>query len=216
MRDGTLIVSCASDGLIRIWDTGTGQCLRTLVHEDNAGVSSVRFSPNGRFVLAWTLDSCIRLWDYVEGRCYKTYQGHKNEKFSLGGGFGVYGGEGGGRESAFVVSGSEGGGLLVWDVGSKEVLQRVEVEGKGVELGVEVGEGGGWMVSAGEDRVVRLWVREEGEVEGKEDGGREGEEKVEEIVQEEGRAEEGNEEMEGVIEEEAAKVEVEPVTMSQS
>ncbi|KAL9010150.1 MAG: hypothetical protein Q9173_004893, partial [Seirophora scorigena] len=68
IRDGTLIVSCAGDGLIRVWDTATGQCLRTLVHEDNAPVSSVRFSPNGKFVLAWTLDSCVRLWNYVEGR----------------------------------------------------------------------------------------------------------------------------------------------------
>ncbi|KAF1816218.1 WD40 repeat-like protein [Eremomyces bilateralis CBS 781.70] len=91
-RDGTLICSCSSDGLIRIWDTATGQCLRTLVHEDNASVTSARFSPNGKFVLAWTLDSSIRLWDYGERRrCLKTYQGHKNEKFSLTGSFGVYG-----------------------------------------------------------------------------------------------------------------------------
>jgi COMPASS component SWD3 len=88
--DGTLIVSCAGDGLIRIWDTPTGQCLRTLVHEDMAPVTGVRFSPNGKFVLAWTLDACVRLWRYAEGACVKTYQGHKNEKYSLGGCFGVY------------------------------------------------------------------------------------------------------------------------------
>ncbi|KAI9886365.1 MAG: hypothetical protein M1823_001819 [Watsoniomyces obsoletus] len=170
VHDGTLIVSCAGDGLIRIWDTATGQCLRTLVHEDNAGVVSVRFSPNGKYVLAWTLDSCIRLWNYVEGRCLKTYQGHRNERYSIGGCFGVVypsrrqkprreRGIGRDRDEmeidddgvkkeneeeedeledegqedeeenmpprATIISGSEDGAILIWDVQSKEVLQRI-------------------------------------------------------------------------------------------
>ncbi|KAL9037235.1 MAG: hypothetical protein Q9214_005788, partial [Letrouitia sp. 1 TL-2023] len=128
-RDGTLIASCASDGLIRIWDTPTGQCLRTLVHEDNAPVTSVRFSPNGKFVLAWTLDSCVRLWDYERGRCVKkTYQGHVNTRFSLSGSFGMYGdtNEELGERKAFIVSGSEDGEMVWWDVQSKEILQKEE------------------------------------------------------------------------------------------
>lgn len=166
IRDGTLIVSCAGDGLIRIWDTGTGQCLRTLVHEDNAPVAGVRFSPNGRFVLAWTLDSCVRLWNYVEGRCVKTYQGHANTRCSLGGAFGVYGGgDGAGREKAFVVSGSEDGGMVVWDVVSKDVLQRVEGH-EGVVLGVDTWREGGLMVSVGIDKTVRIWEAEVLETDG--------------------------------------------------
>lgn len=134
----------------RIWDTATGQCLRTLVHEDNAPVTSVRFSPNGKFVLAWTLDSCVRLWNYVEGRCLKTYQGHKNGKYSIGGAFGVYAG----GTQAFAASGSEDGGILMWDVTSKGVLQRLEGH-EGVVLGLDTREG--LLVSGGLDRTVRVW-----------------------------------------------------------
>lgn len=162
----------------RIWDTATGQCLRTLVHEDNAPVTSVRFSPNGKFVLAWTLDSYIRLWNYVEGRCVKTYQGHTNLKYSLSGAFGTYGGGDRGEKRAFVVSGSEDGGVCWWDVQSKEILQMEETH-EGVVLGVDTWAGGelerGLVIIGGVDRVVRVWELV-GEDEEEEDGMREQEE----------------------------------------
>lgn len=147
-RDGTLVVSCSTDGLIRVWDTSTGQCLRTLVHEDNPAVANVCFSPNGRFVLASNLDNCIRLWDYVAGSVKKTYQGHVNEKFAVGGCFGVLDGE------PFVASASEDGGIVLWDVKSKAVIQRIEAH-KGVCFWVDVH--GETMVSAGQDHTVRVY-----------------------------------------------------------
>lgn len=138
----------------RIWDAATGQCLRTLVHEDNAAVVSVRFCPNGKYVLAWTLDSCVRLWDYVEGRCVKTYQGHRNEKYSIGGCFGAQ------ADSAFIVSGSEDGRLLFWDVKSKEVLLRVAGH-DGVVLGVDKHPTDDVVASCGLDGTVRIWWPEQ-------------------------------------------------------
>lgn len=157
VRDGTLVVSCATDGLIRIWDTATGQCLRTIVHEDNAPVVSVQFSPNGKYVLAWTLDGCIRLWDYVEGLCKKTYQGHVNKKYSLGGAFGTYG------RDAFVLSGSEDGNIVIWDVKTKDILQQVKAH-DGPVLWADTHPTLDFIVTGGLDGTVKVWTNEDDEV----------------------------------------------------
>lgn len=168
VRDGTLAASCSSDGLIRIWDTGTGQCLKTLVHEDNAPVTSVKFSPNGRYVLAATLDSSLRLWNYVEGRCVKTYQGHKNEKFSIGVCFGTYTAsaqEDGAKDAeeqqkqwALAAIGSEDGSTVLWDVNSKEILQRLQGH-EGVVLGVDVCAQDGAVATCGIDKTIKIYRR---------------------------------------------------------
>lgn len=159
VRDGTLIVSCSHDGLIRVWDTSTGQCLRTLVHEDNAPVTSVRFSPNGKYILAHTLDSCIRLWDYAngKGKCVKTYQGHTNAKYSLSGAFGTYGDRIDPKETyAFVASGSEEGNIMLWDVSSKNSLQKLSGHDEAV-LTVDAHPKEELLASAGLDRTIRIW-----------------------------------------------------------
>jgi COMPASS component SWD3 len=126
----------------------------------------VRFSPNGKYVLAWTLDSALRLWNYVDGRCVKTYQGHANAKFSIAGAFGVYGPRD--LPAAFVVSGSEDGALWMWDVGRKTVLQTIKGAHEGVVFGADTHPLERCVVSGGADKVIRLWRAEEPEAVGAE------------------------------------------------
>lgn len=169
VKDGTMVCSCSSDGLIRIWDSGTHQCLKTLVNEDRKAVTAVRFTPNGRYVLAWTLDSNIRLWRYLNtdgGGCVKTYQGHLNTRYSLSGCFGEYQiideASGISRNEAFIVSGSEDGDVVIWDVNTKDIIWR----GSGhtdVVLSVDwtkCKDGRGLLASAGKDRSLKVWIEE--------------------------------------------------------
>ena len=159
--DGSMVCSCSTDGLIRIWDSGTGQCLRTLVDEDRKGVVGVRFVPNGRFVVGWSLDGAVRLWRVGEGRCVKTYTGHEGGEFSVGGCVGRYLGEEG-EEEASIISGSEDGGVYVWDVVTKEILWK-EHKHTDVVLGVDwvrAKDGRGMLVSVGKDRDIRVWIED--------------------------------------------------------
>ena len=57
-------VSGADVAVTRSLITITGQCLKTLIDDDNPPVSFVKFSPNGKYILAATLDNTLKLWDY--------------------------------------------------------------------------------------------------------------------------------------------------------
>ena len=48
-------------GLCRIWDTASGQCLKTLIDDDNPPVSFVKFSPNGK-ILGQLLYKRVTCW----------------------------------------------------------------------------------------------------------------------------------------------------------
>lgn len=151
-------------------------------------MASVCFSPNGRFVLASYTDSCIRLWDFINTPCTvkKTYQGHINKNYSVGGCFGVLrsmrkliitnGDEGDGEEYqeeqweesdrvAFVTSASEEGDIVLWNVKSKEILQRVSGVHDGVCFWVDVHGETGTMVSCGQDGRIVVFRHRYSEVE---------------------------------------------------
>lgn len=133
----------------RIWDTASGQCLKTLIDDDNPPVSFVKFSPNGKYILAATLDNTLKLWDYSKGKCLKTYSGHKNEKYCIFANFSVTGGKvctakgqsilnvsrlrmyksnyfNGFFYSQWIVSGSEDHMVYIWNLQTKEIVQKLQ------------------------------------------------------------------------------------------
>ncbi|KAL8193728.1 hypothetical protein R6Q57_026420 [Mikania cordata] len=87
-----------------IWDASTGDCVKTLIDDENPPVSFLKFSPNGKFILVGTLDSTLAitglqnnrvlvlssmlidhmakqltmLWNFSNGKFLKIYTGHNN------------------------------------------------------------------------------------------------------------------------------------------
>ena len=67
---GDHILSTSSDNTVKIWDTKTGECFRTIDAEVN--LSSACISPDGKYVFVESRFS--KLWDIYTGKCLRTYK----------------------------------------------------------------------------------------------------------------------------------------------
>ncbi|GAA5881529.1 hypothetical protein JCM3774_002013 [Rhodotorula dairenensis] len=72
---GQYAATGSRDKSIRIWDTSSGQCLKTLIGHDN-WVRALIFHPSGKFLLSASDDKTIRTWDLATGRCLKVLEAH--------------------------------------------------------------------------------------------------------------------------------------------
>ncbi len=50
---------------------------------NDAGVTSVVISPNGRFVAAGSLDTVVRIWDVQTGQLLERLRGHRDSVYSV-------------------------------------------------------------------------------------------------------------------------------------
>ncbi|MHC5830424.1 MAG: WD40 repeat domain-containing protein, partial [Nostoc sp.] len=73
--DGEMIVSSSEDHTVKLWDTVTGQCIRTLKGYTNA-FRLIAFSPDGKTWVSGSGDRHGRLWNVEAGVCLKTLPGH--------------------------------------------------------------------------------------------------------------------------------------------
>lgn len=163
-RDGTCVVSASHDGLMRIWDVCTGECLKTIFADGNPPVSHVTYAPNGKYVLAGTLDSTLRLWPMSgtgKTRCAKTYtsKGHQNTKYCIASSFLVAQP----KRRQCIVTGSESGRVVLYDIQSRKVHQELEKVHNDVVLAVDAHESIELLASGGmsNDCTVRFWAPKE-------------------------------------------------------
>jgi len=125
------IVSASFDGRVREYDLRMG----TVVTDVQAtSVTSLCAARDGGSLLVGTLDSTVRLIDRGDGRCLKSYRapdlGFVNENYRIRSTLGL--------NDSVVISGSEDGQILVWDLLEGSVMHALSH----AEIG-SMGSGGG-------------------------------------------------------------------------
>jgi len=103
-------------------DVKTWRELRTFTgHAHSYGVSSVRFSTDGRYVLTGSGDATARLWDLSTGKAVRTFRGHSDRVSAVD--FSPY--------NRFIVTGSWDGTTKLWKVRSGNESATLFSIGKG-------------------------------------------------------------------------------------
>jgi DNA-directed RNA polymerase subunit RPC12/RpoP len=144
------------DFTLRVWDLGSGQCLRTL-EGDSGWVLGVGVTPDGRWAVSSSGEN-MRVWDLESGRCLRTLTGNSNDVGSVNvtpDGRRVV--SGGGRFLS-----SEANSLRVWDLESGQCLRTLEGHTDKVNS-VSVTPDGRRAVSGSDDHTLRVWDLESGQ-----------------------------------------------------
>jgi hypothetical protein len=134
-----------SDSTVRLWEVGTGRCLRTF--QGHMGeVRLVCLSADGRWALSESEDRTIRLWEVATGQCLRVFEGHTDNVTSV-----CLSADG-----RWALSGSEDRTIRLWEVATGQCLRVFEGHTDNV-TSVCLSADGRWALSGSRDHTIRLW-----------------------------------------------------------
>jgi len=112
-------------------------------------VTSIWQSSDDNCILVSTLDSNIRLFDKANGGLLQTFKGHKNTEYRIRSCLGA--------ADKYVLSGSEDGRLVMWDLVSGEVVGEQAAHGGKVVTSVSYHPLKRQALTSGVDGMVVVW-----------------------------------------------------------
>ncbi|GEM_PF-673400 len=148
--EGERAISASNDKTLRLWNVGTGLCVRTFKGHA-AAVTSVSVSDDGYFALSGSNDKTLRLWEIGTGRCLRTFEGHSTQVNSVCIS----------PDGRHGLSGGSGNTVRLWEMETGRCL-RTFLGHTGWVTSVSVSPDGLFGLSAGEDNTLRLWELETG------------------------------------------------------
>ncbi|KAH9549693.1 hypothetical protein CY35_10G032500 [Sphagnum magellanicum] len=141
----TEIIAGCVDGTVRTFDIRNG---REVVDELGQAVNSVALSNDENCVLASCLDSTIRLLDRASGELLQEYKGHDNKSYKMDSCLT--------NSDAHVVSGSEDGNVIFWDLVDGSIVASFKAH-PSVVTSVSYHPSESRMLTASVDSTVRVW-----------------------------------------------------------
>jgi WD40 repeat protein/uncharacterized caspase-like protein len=137
------------DSKIEIWrnnPNGTQKLLRTLSTEQ-ATISQIKYSPDGKIIAAGGWDKTIELWSANTGKLIDTLKGHQDGVNSI-----TFSPDG-----KLLISGSEDKTIKIWNLTKQPKLIKTLTGHTDSIKAVTVSPDGKLIASAGYDNTIKLW-----------------------------------------------------------
>jgi serine/threonine protein kinase len=142
-----LLASAGADKMVKLWNLDTFDRVRTYRgHKDF--VTTLAFSPNGKWLASAGLDGSIRIWATGSSRLMRRLYGHRGRVGALA--FSPSG--------ETLVSAGADGQVRIWDVNRARTLRTIVGHSGAVVNAAAYSPDGERVVSAGNDGVVRIWA----------------------------------------------------------
>lgn len=148
---GELLLTAGEDGVVRVWDAGTGE-LRRELRGHRAALREARFDPSGRHVLTASADGRVGIWDLSGGHTLRTLR-PAADPVSIAA-FDAAG--------ARVVTDGQGLGAHVWDVASGQLLLSLRGEAQAMAH-ASFEPAGRRLITTALDGSARIWDAASGE-----------------------------------------------------
>src|SRR5207247_6546594 len=72
--DGKLLASGDMDGVVKVWEVGSGRCLHTL-HGSPQAIVALLFTPDSQTLLSSNAQDLVTVWEVQRGQCLKVIPG---------------------------------------------------------------------------------------------------------------------------------------------
>lgn len=159
-RDGTHVVSGASDGSLQVWDASTLQALGSALKSKQNDISTLALSADGKTLVAGSSDGTLQLWDLaIRKPLGEAMKAHKNEAPPWSD-FGV-------QTVAISPDGRRAASagwdwtLKLWDAKAAKQEGEPLMEAEGfVNRAIAFNADGSRIAAAGNELVLRLWNAE--------------------------------------------------------
>jgi WD40 repeat protein/mono/diheme cytochrome c family protein len=149
--DGRTMATCSYDRRITLWDVSSGEILRTMDGHNDA-VYDLAFSPDGTVLATASGDETVKLWLVESGERLDTLSQPQAEQYAV-----TFSPDG-----QFVLAGGADNRIRIWRFVSRtkpriNPLVHARFAHDGAIVGIAFSQNGEHLVSAAEDRTLKLW-----------------------------------------------------------
>jgi WD40 repeat protein len=144
-QDSKTLATGGEDGIIQLWDLGTGKHRSTLKGH-SAIISAIAISRDGQTLASGSADETIKLWNLGTGQQIRTLSGRLKGVSSLAIS----------PDGQTIISGDRIGTMAIWNLGTGELIN--SFEGHAILVtSLAISPDGKTFASSSQDNTIKLW-----------------------------------------------------------